>query len=150
MQSNNAGQRADSDANQEGGVITALIDSATQILQRYSIQWRTSKEMAYLEWTITRKCLWFAAVVLIVFGGVVLSACIALAVVLAYSLYTLGVPVWLIALALIGAHGVALWVLARMLRGLIKRMGFARTMAIVQAPKMAQSCVRNASEQGDS
>lgn len=127
----------------ESSVITALMESAEQILQRYSTQWNTSKEMARLEWRITYRSLWFAIVVLIIFSGVVLSACIALTALVAYGLYLLGVPIWATGLALVTLHGLALYTLVYMMRGLIKRMGFHQTLSILRAPKSAQANTEN-------
>ncbi len=121
--------------NQESGVITALLDSATQVLQRYSTHWETSKDILRVEWAITRKCIWFAIVVLIVFSGVVLSACLGLTVLASYGLYTLGMPVWGIGLTLLVAHGFALYALVQTMRGLIKRMGFKKSAQFF-APSM--------------
>ena len=151
MQPHNAEQEPGEQSRaHESGVITALMESAEQILQRYSTQWETSKEMARLEWRITRKSLWFALVVLVIFSGVVLSACIALTVLVAYGLYALGVPIWAIGLALITLHGLALYILVRMMRGLIKRMGFHKTMGILRAPMFAQTNPLSADTNGDS
>lgn len=135
MQPNNARQETSEQHNQEGGVITALIDSAAQILQRYSTQWDTSKEMLHVEWRITWKSLWFALIALIVFSGVVLSACISLAALVAYGLYAIGAPVWAIGLALIVLHGVMLYTLVLTMRTLIKRMGFNKTFDIFAKTK---------------
>ena len=140
MQPHDAEPKLDdqSDA-QESGVITALMASAEQILQRYSTQWETSKEMARLEWRITRKSLWFALVLLVIFSGVILSTCIGLTALVAYGLYALGFPIWATGLTLVILHGVALYTLVVMMRGLIKRMGFHKTMGILRAPKLAQT-----------
>ena len=114
-------------SNQESGVITALLGSASQILERYATQWETSKDMLRAEWAITRKCIWFAIVVLIVFSGVVLSACLGLTVLASYGLYTLGMPVWGIGLLLAVLHIIAMIMLVQTMRGLIKRMGFKKS-----------------------
>lgn len=151
MQPHNAEHEQDEQSStHESGVITALMESAEQILQRYSTQWETSKEMARLEWRITRKSLWFALVVLVIFSGVILSACIALTVLVAYGLYTLGVPIWATGLALVALHGLALYVLVRMMRGLIKRMGFHKTVGILRAPMFAQATPSSADTNGES
>lgn len=139
MQSDKPRQEADEPTDQESGVITALLDSATQILQRYSLQWETSKEMLQLEWAITRKSLAFALVALVFFGGVALSACIAVTAFVGYALYTQGMPVWSIGLTLIALHGLVLFALARTVRSLIRRMGFQKTFAILGRSRMARA-----------
>ncbi len=115
----------------ESGDITALLDSAKQIWQRYATQWETSRDILRAEWAITRKCIWFAIIVLIVFSGVVLSACLGLTVLASYGLYALGMPVWAIGLTLAIAHGVSMLVLVQTMRGLIKRMGFTKSAQLM-------------------
>lgn len=146
MQHDSAPQQASDEENQEVGLITALMNSITQILRRYILQWETSKEILHLEWAITRKSLWYSLVVLIVFAGFVLSACIALTGLLAYALYTQGMPFWGITVTLIAWHGVALFTLAHMARGLAKRMGFHRSVAFFQTSKLKLPDTQNSAK----
>jgi cation transport ATPase len=112
------------------GVVAALYASVSRIFARYMQQWDTTKQMLGAEWELTLKSLWLALVFIIVLMSVVVVTWLGISALLAYGLYLIATPIWGIILAVMVLHILAIFVLIRTIRGLLKEVGFSRSLAV--------------------
>ena len=124
--------------------VAALYASASRIFVRYKEQWDTSKQILGAELELSLRALWLILVFVIIFFSVMVVTWLGVNVLLGYGLLTIATPIWGIALSILAFNMLTIWVLTRTIRGLVKAIGFSRSLALFSSAKAASSEVSDA------